>query len=72
MIIYCATQIFFAFVFGKFLNRIAQHRAWHRFIVLFEEFFFGLLISFSYFPQHPADCFVDKVVLVVDEDICDS
>ena len=69
---YSTLPIDFSLGSRESLDRVAQHGPRHLPAVFSQEGFLGGLIPFSHLPQHPADRFLDEILLVMEENLADS
>src|SRR5579872_724413 len=64
-------EISAALAFGKFLDRVSEHRARHPSAATSEESTLGRAVAIADFTQHPADRLVNQVVWIGDQQVGD-
>jgi hypothetical protein len=57
-------EISLPFLFGKFLDCVAEASPWDSIVVFLQELLKGFFVALACFPQHPADTLVDEILLI--------
>jgi hypothetical protein len=65
-------HIYFALLRTQLFDGIPQHGTGHMLLVLIQEIFQGVLVDLADLSQHPPDCFVYQVLIIIQQPLSES